>query len=87
MKKLNLQEYASKEEMLKECKKHGITIKEVVLDRMHEVIDELFTIVLKIEKNERAVNEDWQKVAKSLQSIMNVLEKGWYLENPNDKSI
>lgn len=80
MKEINLQQCRNKEAAIKLCEENGTTIKEVVLDKINTIIGELVNISQKIENNERCVNEDWIKVAIPLNSMMNALGNGWYVE-------
>ena len=73
IKEINLQACRDKESAIKLCEENGTTIKEVVLENISTIIDELQNISQKIGNNERGVNEDWTKVAMPLNSMMNAL--------------
>ena len=78
---VNLQAFRHKDDAASFCAQNGTTIKIEVLKNIDEILDALVKIAGKIEKNERAENEDWMEAAVPLNSMMNAVANGWYLED------
>ena len=78
---INLQEFRKKADAERFCAQNGTTIKKVVLKNTEVVLAALVKIADKIERGSVVINEDWQKAAEPLNSMMKAIANHWYLED------
>lgn len=78
---IDLYNVTSKEEAVKVCQKHNITVKEAVINNLDIMVNSIAAIKDSISSGKRLENEDWVKAAAPLNVMMNVLMNHWYLED------
>lgn len=78
---IDLYNVTSKEEAVKVCQKHNITVKEAVINNLDIMVNSIAVIKDSISSGKRLENEDWVKAAAPLNVMMNVLMNHWYLED------
>lgn len=78
---IDLYNVTSKEEAVKVCQKHNITVKEAVINNLDIMVNSIAAIKDSISSGKRLENEDWVKAAAPLYVMMNVLINHWYLED------
>lgn len=78
---IDLQEAFNKDEAIKLCKEHDMTVKKAVINNLDIVINNLTKIKDNISSGKCLENEDWVKAATPLRVMMNVLMNHWYLED------
>ena len=78
---INLQAFRKKADAESFCAQNGTTIKKVVLKNTEDVLAALVKIADKIERGSVVINEDWQKAAAPLNSMITAIANHWYLED------
>lgn len=81
MRVIDLYNVVNKEEAVKVCQEHNLTVKEAVINNLDTMINNLTKIKDNISSGKRLENEDWVKAATPLNVMMNVLMNHWYLED------
>ena len=79
MRVIDLYNVTNKEEAIKVCQEHDMTVKEAVINNLDVMINSIITIKDSISSGKRLENEDWVKAATPLHVMMNVLTNHWYL--------
>lgn len=77
---IDLYNVTSKEEAVKVCQEHNLTVKEAVINNLDIMINSISVIKDSILSGNSLENEDWVKAATPLNVMMNVLMNHWYLE-------
>lgn len=78
---IDLYNVTNKEEAVKVCREHNITVKEAVINNLDIMVNSIAAIKDSISSGKRLENEDWVKAATPLNVMMNVLMNHWYLED------
>lgn len=78
---IDLREAFNKDETIKLCQEHNMTVKEAVINNLNIMINSIATIKDSILSGKCLKNEDWVKAAAPLHVMMNVLMNHWYLED------
>lgn len=78
---IDLYNVTNKEEAVKVCREHNLSVKEAVINNLDIMINNLTKIKDIVLSGKRLENEDWVKAATPLRVMMNVLMNHWYLEN------
>lgn len=78
---IDLYNVTSKEEAIKVCQEHNLTVKEAVINNLDIMVNSIAAIKDSILSGKRLENEDWVKAATPLNVMMNVLMNHWYLED------